>query len=54
MLLPKKQEVFTNYHYGITGRIGDGGNTEVHYLQTSLRMKELDSIKLLEIGRAHV
>ena len=47
MLLPKKQEVFTNYHYGITGRIGDGGNTEVHYLQTSLRMKELDSIKLL-------
>jgi hypothetical protein len=47
MLVPQRKEKFTNWHYGITGRIGDGDNTEIHYLQTSLKMRELDAIKLL-------
>ncbi len=47
MLLPTEKKIYTNYHFGIAGQFGDGGNAEVHYLQTSLRMKELESLKLL-------
>lgn len=47
MLIPKKQEDYDVWHYGTTGKIGDGANAEIYYLQSSLTMKELAEIKLL-------
>jgi len=47
MLTPKKKNNYDVWHYGITGHLGDGANTEIHFLQSSLKMKDLDNIKLL-------
>ncbi len=47
MLIPKKKESYDVWHYGITGKIGEGANAEIFYLQSSLKMKSLDYIKLL-------
>lgn len=45
--MPKKKNIYNVFHYGITGKMGEGANTEVNFLQTSLKMKELENIKLL-------
>ena len=47
MLVPKRKELYNIWHYGITGKIGDGANAQIYYLQTSLNMKDLSNIKLL-------
>jgi len=47
MLVPKRKELYNIWHYGITGKIGDGANAQIFYLQTSLNMKDLSDIKLL-------
>jgi len=47
MIVPQIKNNYKNWHYGISGKIGDGNNTEIYFLQTSLKMKDLESIKLL-------
>ncbi len=47
MLTPQRKDKYDIWHYGITGKIGDGDNTDINYLQTSLKMKDLENIKLL-------
>ena len=47
MITPVIKNKYSIWHYGITGRIGDGDNTEIHFLQSSLKMSQLEAIKLL-------
>jgi hypothetical protein len=47
MLTPKRKDSYNIWHYGIAGKIGHGDNTDINFLQTSLKMKDLENIKLL-------
>lgn len=45
--IPTTSDIYLKKYYGITGKIGDGDNTEIYFLQTSLKMQDLEEIKLL-------
>lgn len=48
MKIPQRASEFNKSYFGIAGKIGDGANAQIYYLQTTLKMKELIDIQLIQ------